>query len=251
MSVWKTTSRLEKSSNKDGQPTFNCLLLQFGVVAQGVQELADLMHEVENQPAGTILQVCCFGSVELLMSLTYSLSGVVWEVALQEPSQDIPPHERCCCHFDSALLVADCMLYMQVIAMRLNVKLSPDQERQLLESSMVPLTNEEDHILVIETASAMPTPAAVQQLMQPPATLLSPGPGVCSTDSKAINIAVCATMVDQLQTMLQLWLLVSMLPKWGNIGVVQEQPAAEAWGLRPCQASLSSLSGLAPLGREA
>ena len=45
-------------SNKDSQPTFNCLLLQFGVVAQGVQELADLMHEVENQPASTILQVC-------------------------------------------------------------------------------------------------------------------------------------------------------------------------------------------------
>ena len=58
VSVWKTTSRLDKNSNKDGQPTFNCLLLQFGVVAQGVQELADLMHEVENQPATTILQVC-------------------------------------------------------------------------------------------------------------------------------------------------------------------------------------------------
>lgn len=77
--------------------------------------------------------------------------------------------------------------------MRLNVKLSPDQERQLLESSMVPLTNEEDHILVIETASAMPAPAAVQQLMQPPATLASPGPGVCSIDSKATSIAVCVT----------------------------------------------------------
>lgn len=48
---------MEKGGNKDGQPTFNCLLLQFGVVAQGVQELADLMHEVENQPASTILQV--------------------------------------------------------------------------------------------------------------------------------------------------------------------------------------------------
>lgn len=58
VSVWKTTSRLDKGSSKDGQPTFNCLLLQFGVVAQGVQELADLMHEVEHQPASTILQVC-------------------------------------------------------------------------------------------------------------------------------------------------------------------------------------------------
>lgn len=77
---------MEKSSNKDGQPTFNCLLLQFGVVAQGVQELADLMHEVENQPASTILQVCCFGRVESLMSLTRSLSGVVWKVALQKSS---------------------------------------------------------------------------------------------------------------------------------------------------------------------
>ena len=63
VSVWKTTSRMDKGSNKDIQPTFNCLLLQFGVVAQGVQELADLMHEVENQPASTIIQVCCFESL--------------------------------------------------------------------------------------------------------------------------------------------------------------------------------------------
>ena len=77
-------------------------------------------------------------------------------------------------------MVVYCIVYMQVIAMRLNVKLSPDQERQLLESSMVPLTNEEDHILVIETASAMPAPAAVQQLMQPPANMASSGPGMCS-----------------------------------------------------------------------
>lgn len=75
---------------------------------------------------------------------------------------------------------ADCIVNVQVIAMRLNVKLSPDQERQLLESSMVPLTSEEDHILVIETSSAMPAPAAVQQLMQPPANLASSGPGMYS-----------------------------------------------------------------------
>lgn len=49
---------MDKGSGKEGQPTFNCLLLQFGMVAQGVQDLADLMHEVENQPASTILQVC-------------------------------------------------------------------------------------------------------------------------------------------------------------------------------------------------
>ena len=55
VSVWRSTSRGDKG--KEGQPTFNCLLLQFGVVAQGVQDLADLMHEVENQPASTILQV--------------------------------------------------------------------------------------------------------------------------------------------------------------------------------------------------
>ena len=68
MSVWRSTSRGEKG--KEGQPTFNCLLLQFGVVAQGVQDLADLMHEVENQPASTILQVgmqllqCCYPCVQ-------------------------------------------------------------------------------------------------------------------------------------------------------------------------------------------
>ena len=64
VSVWRTTSRMEKGGNKDGQATFNCLLLQFGVVAQGVQELADLMHEVENQPASTILQVWCLDNVQ-------------------------------------------------------------------------------------------------------------------------------------------------------------------------------------------
>lgn len=68
------------------------------------------------------------------------------------------------------------MPVMQVIALRLNVKLSPDQERQLLESSMVPMDNDEDQILVIETASAMPAPVVVQQLVQPPMT---PGPGTC------------------------------------------------------------------------
>lgn len=59
-------------SSKDSQPTFNCLLLQFGVVAQGVQELADLMHEVENQPASTILQVCSL----LLSSFQRNLANI-------------------------------------------------------------------------------------------------------------------------------------------------------------------------------
>ena len=61
VSIWRSTSRLQKGSGKEGQPTFNCLLLQFGVVAQGVQDLADLMHQVENRPASHILQVrLCF-----------------------------------------------------------------------------------------------------------------------------------------------------------------------------------------------
>ena len=62
VSIWRSTSRLQKGSGKEGQPTFNCLLLQFGVVAQGVQDLADVMHKVENQPASHILQVglCVF-----------------------------------------------------------------------------------------------------------------------------------------------------------------------------------------------
>lgn len=79
--------------------------------------------------------------------------------------------------------------------MRLNVKLSPDQERQLLESSMVPLTNEEDHILVIETASAMPAPAAVQQLMQPPANMVSSGSGMCTT-SMIVYVALSDSCRD-------------------------------------------------------
>ena len=66
---------------------------------------------------------------------------------------------------------------VQVIALRLNVKLSPDQERQLLESSMVPLSDEEDHILIIETLSAMPAPVASPQLLQPPAFLASSASG--------------------------------------------------------------------------
>lgn len=42
--------------------------------------------------------------------------------------------------------------------MRLNVKLSPDLERQLIDTSMVPLSEADDHILTIETTSAMPAP---------------------------------------------------------------------------------------------
>lgn len=83
-----------------------------------------------------------------------------------------------------------CMRVVQVIALRLNVKLSPDQERQLLESSMVPLNDEEEHVLVIETASAMPAPVVVQQLMQPPVTL---GPGMCSVSDPNViqTVSVC------------------------------------------------------------
>ena len=66
VSVWKTTSRLDKGSSKEVPPTFNCLLLQFGVVAQGVQELMDTMCEVEHQPAGTILQVSFLCHVRFL-----------------------------------------------------------------------------------------------------------------------------------------------------------------------------------------
>ena len=88
VSVWRTTSRMEKGGYKDGQPTFNCLLLQFGVVAQGVQELADLMHEVENQPASTILQVCCFDKCKssdvLHEHLTCSLSDGVYMASSSE-----------------------------------------------------------------------------------------------------------------------------------------------------------------------
>ena len=89
VSVWKTTSRLDKNSNKDGQPTFNCLLLQFGVVAQGVQELADLMHEVENQPATTILQVCsaCAQPANL-----YSLFLTALQLCDSLP---LPDHDMC------------------------------------------------------------------------------------------------------------------------------------------------------------
>lgn len=76
-----------------------------------------------------------------------------------------------------------CML--QVIAMRLNVKLSPDQERQLLESSMVPISDEEDHVLIIETLSAMPAPVASPQLLQPPAVLTSSASGRGNIDHRA------------------------------------------------------------------
>lgn len=60
---------------------------------------------------------------------------------------------------------------LQVIALRLNVKLSPDQERQLLESSMVPIDEQEDHILTIETTSAVPAPVAPVKASAPPAIL--------------------------------------------------------------------------------
>ena len=80
---------MEKGGNKDGQATFNCLLLQFGVVAQGVQELADLMHEVENQPASTILQVWCLNkcsSSDILQKLL-QLQLVSWNLYGYSPSE--------------------------------------------------------------------------------------------------------------------------------------------------------------------
>ena len=84
VSVWKTTSRLDKSSNKDGHPTFNCLLLQFGVVAQGVQELADLMHEVEHQPASTILQVFSLPTSSLSRLLLYHVCAWPLRICMLE-----------------------------------------------------------------------------------------------------------------------------------------------------------------------
>ncbi len=64
-----------------------------------------------------------------------------------------------------------CHQFLQVIALRLNVKLSPDQERQLLESSMVPIDEQEDHVLTIETTSAVPAPVAPVKASAPPAIL--------------------------------------------------------------------------------
>lgn len=58
VSIWKTTSRVEKRN--DGFPSFNRILLQFGIVEHAIRELLDTMREVTGQPANTILQVCSF-----------------------------------------------------------------------------------------------------------------------------------------------------------------------------------------------
>ena len=57
--------------------------------------------------------------------------------------------------------------------MRLNVKLSPDQEHQLLETSMVPVTEADEQVLTIETTTAMPAAAPALQLAVPPVVLAS------------------------------------------------------------------------------
>ena len=69
VSVWKTTSRMEKRN--DGFPSFNRILLQFGTVEHAIRELLDTMREVTGQPANTILQVC---SLQLFCA---------WHVGLQ------------------------------------------------------------------------------------------------------------------------------------------------------------------------
>ena len=73
--------------------------------------------------------------------------------------------------------------------MRLNIKLSPDQERQLLETSMVPNSDDKDHILIIETGSAMLAPVVAQQLMPSPAVLSSSSPG----EGRKTSFAPCVS----------------------------------------------------------
>ena len=55
--------------------------------------------------------------------------------------------------------------------MRLNVKLSPDQEHQLLETSMVPVSETDQHVLTIQTTTAMPAPTQALLVTPLPAVL--------------------------------------------------------------------------------
>lgn len=84
---------------------------------------------------------------------------------------------------------------MQVIAMRLNVKLSPDLERQLIDASMVPLT--EEHILTIQTTSAMSAP-----LPQPTRNL----PSILGPASSAMRAASSASQSGKL-----------VIPTWATL----------------------------------
>ena len=86
------------------------------------------------------------------------------------------------------LVTRSSSVILQVIAMRLNVKLSPDQERQLLETSMVPIIEEEDHILTIQTTSAIPAPAAPLNQIVAPAIL-----GPSSSTFGKLHQAACLT----------------------------------------------------------
>ena len=67
--------------------------------------------------------------------------------------------------------------------MRLNVKLSPNLERQLIETSMVPVNEAADHVLTIQTTSAIPAPLP-QRLPSLP-SILAPTTRAASSASQS------------------------------------------------------------------
>ncbi len=111
--------------------------------------------------------------------------------------------------------------------MRLNVKLSPDQERQLLETSMVPINEEEDHILTIQTSSAIVTPVAPVKAPAPPAILGSSG-----SASGAANL--CPFTAE--------WLHI-VFDKWSAMeSVIQQLVVQGTTTIAPCLLSHSQAS---------
>lgn len=67
--------------------------------------------------------------------------------------------------------------------MRLNVKLSPDLERQLIDTSMVPLAEADVHIMIIQTTSAMSAP--LPQPSRNPPSVLGPASSAMRASSSA------------------------------------------------------------------
>ena len=67
---------------------------------------------------------------------------------------------------------------MQVISLRLNVRLSPDQERQLLEATVIPTVDAGDNPFTVQTSSYAVTTLAnpLFSVAAQPAPALAPGP---------------------------------------------------------------------------
>ena len=111
--------------------------------------------------------------------------------------------------------------------MRLNVKLSPDLERQLIDTSMVPLSEADDHILTIETTSAMPAPLPEPTRLLP--SILGP-----TSSARRASASASASQSGKL-----------VIPAWATLNRSHPSAAIET-SLQQCKPGIAGPYGYQP-----